>query len=270
MLQRLKCVDSLNESLSIPDTKAAFKRGSPLAEISEKIFLSHMVRERKFLKMTSETVTGLLPQEIIRLKYPTSLDKLKSSSTLTEFGLLFHTSKSIIILGAAIFLPHGENIPSADLKMTLSLCEHGTSRQGPFGRPLTSTSLTLTRKDQLDHADMCIEHEFGLKKKPEVICYPPPSGISSQRKYKRRCLGIHPFPVMFPASQEICRDRSHFLSLKIFTAGDFWAAETVWGGGGAPEVYGDDGVTFYFHQMTSRQGIRSSVTNGQIPILFYV
>ena len=58
---RLKTVESFNEALAISEQargKTTFKEGSALAQIAEKVFLSQM--------------------EIIRLKYPRTLEKLRS------------------------------------------------------------------------------------------------------------------------------------------------------------------------------------------------
>ena len=62
---RLKTVESFNEALAISEHargKATFQEGSALAQIAEKVFLSQM--------------------EIIRLKYPDTLEKLRSD----QFG----------------------------------------------------------------------------------------------------------------------------------------------------------------------------------------
>ena len=64
---RLKTVESFNEALAISEHargKTTFREGSALAQIAEKVFLSQM--------------------EVIRLKYPGTLEKLRSE----QFGNL--------------------------------------------------------------------------------------------------------------------------------------------------------------------------------------
>ena len=61
IIKRLRTTESLNEALAIKESKChAFKEGSVLAERAEKVFLSHM--------------------EIIRLKYPGSLARLRNEA----------------------------------------------------------------------------------------------------------------------------------------------------------------------------------------------
>ena len=67
---RLKTVESFNEALAISEHargKTKFREGSALAQIAEKVFLSQM--------------------EIIRLKYPGTLEKLRSEQ-LGNFNVL--------------------------------------------------------------------------------------------------------------------------------------------------------------------------------------
>ena len=68
---RLKTVESFNEALAISEHargKTTFREGSALAQIAEKVFLSQM--------------------EVIRLKYPGTLEKLRSE----QFGNPHHFS----------------------------------------------------------------------------------------------------------------------------------------------------------------------------------
>ena len=93
----------------------------------------------------------------------------------------------------------------------------------------------VTRNQQFSHSKMCIDHISGFKLKSEAHndnsekniitnqgrepssgisfgeneseyytktavptkCYKGPGHISEQRKFKRRCLGIHPYPIFF-------------------------------------------------------------------------
>ena len=61
---RLNSVESFNESLAISEHargKKAFREGSALAQLAEKVFLNQM--------------------EIIRLKYPVSLQRMRSEQS---------------------------------------------------------------------------------------------------------------------------------------------------------------------------------------------
>ena len=93
----------------------------------------------------------------------------------------------------------------------------------------------VTRNQQFSHSKMCIDHITGFKLKFEphndnsekniitnqgrepssgttigeneskhysktavpMKCYMGPGHINEQRKFKRRCLGIHPYPIFF-------------------------------------------------------------------------
>ena len=46
--------------------------------------------------------------------------------------------------------------------------------------------------------------------------------------------------------------------------------ETVWGGGGAALIRGEGGHTQFLFEKFERVGVGSSVTAGQIPLLYYV
>jgi len=96
VLRRLTTTESFNEAFTIVEESRphAFKKGSLLAARAEKVFLTHM--------------------EIIRVKYPNSLHKLHkeaaSSSRQPAFQLDMVVDRPILLLGMAVFLPHGENI----------------------------------------------------------------------------------------------------------------------------------------------------------------
>ena len=252
ILVRLKSVETLNESMTVKETKRPFEKGSALAEKAEKIFLNHM--------------------EIMRLKYPVSLQSMKDNFTVEnrEFGLFFEVEKSVIILGAGIFLPHGENV-QGDLEVCLVLKKQ---RQGSLSDPIAKIKDKIRHKDQFEHSAMCIEHEFGAKKRPEIkVCYDPPGHIRSQRKYKRRCFGIHPWPVMFKESVEILQGQTYFIGLRMHHCGrkNSDPVETVWGGTGCETVRIGIDNGFRFRKILDKPGqIRSSTTNGQIPLLYYI
>ena len=72
MLVRLKSVESFNEALAISEHargKKPFREGSALNQLAEKVFLQQM--------------------EVIRLKYPTSLQRIRSEQS----GTLYKTSR---------------------------------------------------------------------------------------------------------------------------------------------------------------------------------
>ena len=75
---RLKTVESFNEALAISEHargKTTFREGSALAQAAEKVFLSQM--------------------EIIRLKYPVTLEKLRSEQFGNLYYLVFRLSKNV-------------------------------------------------------------------------------------------------------------------------------------------------------------------------------
>ena len=79
-------------------------------------------------------------------------------------------------------------------------------------------------------------------------------------------MGLHPLPVIFKAQipVELQPGPNYEVHLEMeyigMGVGDM---ETVWGGDGAEEV---DGVRF---TKVTRQGVTSSITCGQIPIIYY-
>ena len=81
-----------------------------------------------------------------------------------------------------------------------------------------------------------------------------------------QCMGLHPLPVIFKSQipVELHPGTNYEVHLEMeyigMGVGDM---ETVWGGDGAEEV---DGVRF---TKVIRQGVASSITCGQIPIIYY-
>ena len=79
-------------------------------------------------------------------------------------------------------------------------------------------------------------------------------------------MGLHPLPVIFKARipVELHPGSNYEVHLEMeyigMGVGDM---ETVWGGGGAAEV---EGVSF---TKVIRQRVTSSVTSGQMPIIYY-
>ena len=112
--------------------------------------------------------------------------------------------------------------------------EHGTKSYGPEGRVLAKKTKSISRIKQFDHSKMCIDHITGFKLEQNaktnssfpsasnensssndinnenndqpstsgsdlslIKCYKGPGHINEQRKFKRRCLGIHTYPLLF-------------------------------------------------------------------------
>ena len=111
--------------------------------------------------------------------------------------------------------------------------EHGTQYYGPEGQCLAKKAEIVTRTKQFEHSKMCIDHTTGFQLKPKnekysskengigniengsknisndednalflelsvlTKCFMGPGHINQQRKFKRRCLGIHPYPILF-------------------------------------------------------------------------
>ena len=80
------------------------------------------------------------------------------------------------------------------------------------------------------------------------------------------CMGLHPLPVIFksriPVELQPGPNYEVHLEMEYIGTG-VGDMETVWGGDGAEEV---DGVRF---TKVTRQGVTSSITCGQIPIIYY-
>ncbi len=89
-------------------------------------------------------------QEIIRLKYPTTLQRLQDSSPLptSEFGLVFSASRPIILVGLGVFLPHGENIVSP-LRFRVWVQEYAAQVYGPRGRTVAAAEVELSVREQV-------------------------------------------------------------------------------------------------------------------------
>ena len=127
------------------------------------------------------------------------------------------------------------------------------------------------------HAQPCIENKYGIRKpdasQVETMCYLPPKAISSQRKFKRRCLGIHVLPIMFDRGAEILPGLAYRIGLRMrYANGEPSNVETVWGGGGLSEEVScsDAGRTKFMFSKWKDGCVRSSVTCGQMPQLYYV
>ncbi len=89
---------------------------------------------------------------------------------------------------------------------------------------------------QLDHGRMCIDHELGNRIRRGVECLAPPRHIDSQRKFKRRCFGVHPWPVQLRQSAEILTDRPYHIGLRMSYCGGGGGGG---GGGGAGAIFPD-------------------------------
>ncbi len=138
---------------------------------------------------------------------------------------------------------------------------------------MSRASAELSVSEQLDHARSCVDHELGHRIRTGVECLAPPRHIDSQRKWKRRCFGVHPWPMRMDQSAEVLSDRPYHIGLRMEYGEEGvggWPVETVWGGGGEQEmaVEGADlGLRF---TRCGRSDVRSSATSGQIPFLFYM
>lgn len=139
--------------------------------------------------------------------------------------------------------------------------------------------MELSVRQQLEHARMCVDHELGHRIRTGVECFAPPRHIDEQRKWKRRCFGIHPWPIMMQQSAEVLSDRPYHVGLRMeYCLPDEDAGgrpspsppvETVWGGGGDEQMEAGGGLAFRFTRC-GRADVRSSATAGQIPFLFYI
>ena len=79
MLVRLKSVESFNEALAISEHargKKPFREGSALNQLAEKVFLQQM--------------------EVIRLKYPTSLQRIRSEQSGALYNITVFGVKKIV------------------------------------------------------------------------------------------------------------------------------------------------------------------------------
>ena len=104
----------------------------------------------------------------------------------------------------------------------------------------------------------------------EIVCYPAPTHINRQRKSKRRCVGIHPYPAFFSSPVEILPGVQHHLILDFLEKDASLDVETVWGGGGREIVSITEAAShFHFRLLDEPARLRSSVTSGQIPVIFY-
>jgi len=249
VLRRLTTTESFNEAFTIIEESRphAFKEGSLLAARAEKVFLTHM--------------------EIIRVKYPNSLHRLHKEAALSSrqpaFQLDMVVDRPILLLGIAVFLPHGENIQgdvSIFVGASVKVCDE-TSEETTRER-----RVEVSRNQMLSHSSMCIDRTNG-QKKVDKECYPPPGHLYQHRKAKRHCLGLHPLPVMFSLPLEVPKKTVCRLKL-LMEYKDGGTVETVWGGGGQ-EKLNSGKSSFHFIRVIG-EDVRSSVTSGQIPLLYYL
>ena len=109
-----------------------------MAQRAEKVFMTHM--------------------EIIRLKYPGSLNRLRSENRgPARFGIKFKVRPfPVVLLGAGVFLPHGENV-SGPVEFTVSV-------RNSVRQTLAAVENVLVDKSQqLHHSKMCINHKTGVR-----------------------------------------------------------------------------------------------------------
>ena len=127
---------------------------------------------------------------------------------------------------------HNLILPSIIVPFSAYLREFGTQHHGPEGKCLSKKTIVVTKANQFEHSKMCIDHITGCKLKSKLEsnvssnilripsdnihrshnnenttahsqtkltnkCYKGPGNINEQRKFKRRCLGIHTFPIIF-------------------------------------------------------------------------
>lgn len=68
---------------------------------------------------------------------------------------------------------------------------------------------------------------------------------------------------------EILQDLDYYIGVQMEYVDIESPLETVWGSQGSSHIIEANGTTFIFNKV-NRNGIRSSVSNGQIPILLYI
>lgn len=108
--------------------------------------------------------------EIIRLKYPGSLSKLRSENRgPARFGVSFEVSPApVVLLGAGVFLPHGENVARP---VDFSLQVHNSQTLA------AEVTISVDRTEQFKHSQMCIDHKTGARSFPAFFflftnCFP--------------------------------------------------------------------------------------------------
>ena len=114
-----------------------------MAERAEKVFMTHM--------------------EIIRLKYPRSLGRLRQDCKgPPTFGIQMRVGPNpVILLGAGVFLPHGENILTPiTFKVSLWMLE---DENGKRKKLVACQTVRLAKAAQFEHSKMCIDYKTGSK-----------------------------------------------------------------------------------------------------------
>ena len=101
--------------------------------------------------------------EIIRLKYPGCLGRLRHDCKgPPTFGIRMRVSPNpVILLGAGVFLPHGENILTPiTFKVSLWMLE---DQNGKMKKLIASQTVSLDKAAQFEHSKMCIDYKTGSK-----------------------------------------------------------------------------------------------------------
>ena len=101
--------------------------------------------------------------EIIRLKYPGSLGRLRQDCKgPPTFGIQMRVGPNpVILLGAGVFLPHGENIlTSISFKVSLWMLE---DENGKRKKLVACQTVSLDKAAQFEHSKMCIDYKTGSK-----------------------------------------------------------------------------------------------------------
>ncbi len=241
-LLRLSNTQSFNENVSIKKLVNGRRCSGIVAERAEKVFLTHM--------------------EIIRLKYPGTLANLQNqgrTGSNERFGICIKAQRDIILQGVGVFMPFGDDLRGS-VQVTVGVSDG----------QISCTKL-VSSEEIRQNARMCIDHRTGMPLGHSGFfraCYPPPGQMAQQRKKKRSCMGLHPYPLFFEQSFELLSNAYLSLWVKMAYQDPVLPMETPWGGGGEEKVIGPDRTQFFFAKDSSSSC--SSIQHGQIPVLYYI
>ena len=142
---------------------------------------------------------------------------------------------------------------------------HGTAHQGPVGQQVVSEEFSVGRAAALAWQENC----GGSRQS----CMQGPSE-GQGGTLGGHCQGLHPLPVMFPDLLELEPGVNYLLSLNMVEVMDGVSVRgqmgTVWGYQGVPRRRRSDQQNYFRWFTVHRPGLRSSLTGGQFPIIYYI
>jgi len=182
------------------------------------------------------------------------------------FSLLLTVTSPVLLAGVAIFLPYRDNF-EFDVRGQVDLLQHGTPHIGPHGEILSRINFNISRDTGRSWQEDC--------RGENPLCLQGPwQNTRPGGTLAGGCIGLHPFPLIFPALVELQTGVRYLLRLYMLAVNNDQIVSdtvgTVWGFQGVPRRKPDPEQNHFRWFQVYRQGLSSSVSSGQFPIIYYI